>query len=185
MECLLIVDLQNDFLPGGSLAVPHGDEVCQVIKTFLEKRFPLIVASQDWHPADHSSFASNGKSGRWPIHCVQDTWGASFPADFDSSKVDRIFRKGIDALVDSYSVFMDESGRSSECAAYLLSKQVDSLWVVGLATDYCVKHTVLDALKLGFKTTVVLDGCRGVDLNPGDIERAIEEMGSAGALLVN
>lgn len=181
MECLLIIDLQNDFLPGGALAVPHGDEVCPFINKLLLKPYPLVVASKDWHPKNHSSFAVEG--GLWPVHCVQNTVGADFPKGFDSSKIDQIFLKGESLSDDSYSIFADEKGRPSGCAAYLRSKGVDRLDVVGLATDYCVKDSVLDALKEGFKTTVFLAGCRGVNVKPGDADRAIEEMRKAGALI--
>lgn len=179
MECLLIVDLQNDFLPGGALAVPHGDEVCPFIFNLLKKPYPLVIASKDWHPKNHSSFVAQG--GIWPVHCVQDTPGADFPKGFDSGKIDRLFLKGVSPADESYSIFVDEKGRSSGCADYLRSKGVDRLDVVGLATDYCVKESVLDALKEGFKTTVLLAGCRGVDVRPGDSDRAIEEMRKAGA----
>lgn len=181
MECLLIVDLQNDFLPGGALAVPHGDEVCPFINNLLLKPYPLVIASQDWHPKKHCSFLAEG--GIWPVHCVQDTFGADFPKSFDPSKIDHLFRKGKDPAADSYSVFFDEKGRPSNCASYLRSKGVDRLDVVGLATDYCVKQSVLDALKEGFKTTVLLAGCRGVNVHPGDADRAIEEMRKAGAII--
>ncbi len=198
MKALILVDLQNDFCPGGALAVKEGDQIVQIANE-LQKHFDLVVATQDWHPANHGSFAANheGKSVGdiinldgidqilWPVHCVQDSPGAEFVAYLDSSKVDRIFQKGTDPMIDSYSAFFDNHHRKSTgLADYLKEKGVYELYIAGLATDYCVKFTALDAQKSGFKTTVIEDGCRGVDLEPGDVNRALEEMKKAGVNVV-
>lgn len=198
MRSLLLVDLQNDFMPGGALAVADGDAVVGVANALMP-RFSLVVASQDWHPADHGSFASahpGGKPGDvvdlagveqvlWPDHCVQDAPGASFHSGLDVAGIDRVVRKGTDPAVDSYSAFFDnDRRRDTGLAAFLEKSGAEELVVLGLATDYCVKHTVLDACGLGFGVTVITDGCRAVDLAPGDGDRAFAEMRSAGARLV-
>lgn len=201
MKALVLVDLQNDFLPGGALAVPHGDEVLPVAARLLESNaFSLIVATQDWHPANHGSFASNNPGAKigtlgkldgldqvmWPDHCVQGTRGADFVAGVikdavRSGKVHKVFQKGTDVKVDSYSGFFDNGRRKSTgLSEYLKSKGISELVVLGLATDYCVKFTALDAVSEGFKTTFVKDGSRAVNLSPEDETRAIEEMQSRG-----
>ncbi len=194
MNALILVDIQNDFLPGGALPVPHGDEVIAVANE-QQTHFDLIVATQDWHPADHQSFAANHDGKHigdnvdlngipqilWPVHCVQETQGADFAATLNRDRWARVFQKGVDREIDSYSGFFD-NGRTKDTglASYLRQQGVDSVYVLGLATDYCVKFTALDALSLGFRTHVVLDGCRGVNLNPTDAQRAVEEMKAAG-----
>lgn len=198
MRSLLLVDLQNDFMPGGALAVAEGDAVVGVANA-LVPRFSLVVASQDWHPAGHGSFASAHPGGRpgdvidlagveqvlWPDHCVQDAPGASFHSGLDVAGIDRVVRKGTDPAVDSYSAFFDnDRRRDTGLAAFLEKSGAEELVVLGLATDYCVKYTVLDACGLGFGVTVITDGCRAVDLVPGDGDRAFAEMRSAGARLV-
>jgi nicotinamidase/pyrazinamidase len=195
MKALILVDIQNDFCPGGALAVPKGDEVVAVANRLIP-RFPLVVATQDWHPADHGSFAANHPGAApyqmselsglpqvlWPVHCVQDTAGAAFHPALDRKAIRRIFPKGTDATVDSYSGFFDNGRRKGTgLGEYLKAEQVDEVAVLGLATDYCVKATVLDALGLGLKVTLVSDGCRAVDIQAGDGERAIAEMSKAGA----
>ena len=198
MRSLLLVDLQNDFMPGGALAVADGDAVVGVANALMP-RFSLVVASQDWHPADHGSFAS-AHPGRklgdvidlagveqvlWPDHCVQEAPGASFHSGLDVAGIDRVVRKGTDPAVDSYSAFFDnDRRRDTGLAAFLEKSGAEELVVLGLATDYCVKHTVLDACGLGFGVTVITDGCRAVDLAHGDGDRAFAEMRSAGARLV-
>lgn len=198
MNALILVDLQNDFLPGGALAVPHGDEVIAVAND-KQAGFDLIVATQDWHPADHRSFAANHEGRRigdtidlngirqvlWPVHCVQGTHGADFSAALERDRWSWIVRKGTDREVDSYSGFFD-NGRANDTglAAYLHKHQVDSVCVLGLATDYCVKFTALDAVRLGFRTQLVLEGCRGVNLRPDDSERALKEMKEAGVMVI-
>ncbi len=198
MRSLLLVDLQNDFMPGGALAVADGDAVVGVANALMP-RFSLVVASQDWHPADHGSFAS-AHPGRklgdvidlagveqvlWPDHCVQEAPGASFHSGLDVAGIDRVVRKGTDPAVDSYSAFFDnDRRRDTGLAAFLEKSGAEELVVLGLATDYCVKYTVLDACGLGFGVTVITDGCRAVDLAHGDGDRAFAEMRSAGARLV-
>ena len=196
MNALLIIDVQNDFCPGGSLPVAGGFDIVPVINR-LQPIFDLVVATKDWHPKNHSSFAVNqGKqpgeiielNGQpqilWPAHCVQGTPGAEYAPGLDTKRIAKVFLKGIDPAIDSYSGFFDNArGRATGLADYLKQQQVTSVAVVGLATDYCVKWTALDAAQLGFRTTVILDACRGVNLKSGDVERAIEEMRAAGITL--
>jgi nicotinamidase/pyrazinamidase len=179
MDALILVDIQNDFCPGGSLAVREGDRVVPVANE-LQKKFELVVATKDWHPPNHSSFES-----LWPPHCVQGTAGAEFVAGLDTTRLAHVFLKGTDAEVDSYSGFYDnEHRRSTGLGEWLRARGVTRVTVAGLATDYCVKFTALDALRLGFETTVVEDACRGVEVNAGDTARAVEEMRAAGARVV-
>lgn len=174
-SALILVDIQNDFCPGGSLAVKDGDAVVPVANE-LQKHFELIVATKDWHPVGHSSFES-----LWPPHCVQETEGAEFVAGLDTSHIARVFLKGTDLEIDSYSGFFDnEHKRATGLGDYLKERGVTHVVIVGLATDYCVKFTALDARMLGFKTSVVVDACRGVEVNAGDTARAVEEMRAAG-----
>ena len=199
MRALLLVDVQNDFLPGGALEVPEGDEVVPVINR-LQPKFDLIAATQDWHPADHQSFASKhpGKqpmeSGDvngneqvlWPDHCVQGTEGAEFAADLATRRVKAIFRKGTRREVDSYSGFYDlNREESTGLAGWLREMEVSELFICGLASDVCVKFTALDAVKEGFETRVVSDAVRGVDLEEGDVEKARAEMADAGVRFVD
>lgn len=199
MKSLILVDIQNDFLPGGALAVPRGDEVIPVANRIMPA-FDLVVATQDWHPAEHGSFASRHPGRKvgdlielnglpqvlWPDHCVQETRGAAFADSLDLSRVKRVFRKGTDAGIDSYSGFFDNGHRKSTgLDDYLKGQGVDEVFIMGLATDYCVKFTALDARQLGFKVNLVLDGVRGVELKPGDGQRALEEMTAAGVRLVS
>lgn len=178
MKALIIVDLQNDFLPGGSLPVPEGDELIPVINALLE-HFPLILATKDWHPLDHCSF--NEQGGIWPVHCVQGTHGAEFPSGFFPKKVNKVFFKGIDKEVDSYSGFFDNDKKhSTGLDEYLKKKGIDTLFIVGLATEFCVKHTVIDACLLGYHTFVIKKGCKGL----GDSEAAFAEMEKVGATII-
>lgn len=198
MTALIIVDVQNDFCPGGALAVAGGDLVVPIINAMLP-RFDVVVATQDWHPRDHASFAANQPGTRvgqvielnglaqvlWPVHCVQGTPGADLRADLDTSGLDGLFKKGTDPLVDSYSGFFDNGRRhATGLGDYLKQRGVTSVFVCGLATDYCVKWTALDALSLGFATTVISDACRGVELRSGDSARAIAEVQAAGGQVV-
>lgn len=198
MRALVLVDVQNDFLPGGALAVPRGDEVIPVANR-LQPGFDLVVATQDWHPVGHGSFASTRpgkKPGEvaelaglpqvlWPDHCVQGTRGAEFAAGLQMNRVEAIFRKGTDPAIDSYSGFFDNGHRKSTgLGDYLKGRGVTDLYVLGLATDYCVRFTSLDARKLGFRTFLVEDGSRGVELRPGDVARAVQEMHDAGVTIV-
>jgi len=193
MRALILVDIQNDFLPGGALAVPHGDEVIAVANR-VATTFDLVVATQDWHPRDHGSFAANHPGKKvgdvidmhglpqvlWPVHCVQGTAGAEFAPALDVSRVRRVFQKGTDPAIDSYSGFFDNGHRrSTGLADYLREQGVTQVFVMGLATDYCVKFTALDAVRAGLKTTLIEDGCRGVNLRPGDSEAAVAEMRAA------
>jgi nicotinamidase/pyrazinamidase len=198
MRALILVDIQNDFVPGGALAVREGDRVVPVANA-VSPRFDLVVATQDWHPADHGSFAVNHAGKRvgevidlhglpqvlWPVHCVQGTRGAEFVAGLDVSRVARVVRKGTDAEIDSYSGFYDNGHRrSTGMGEWLSERGVRDVYVMGLATDYCVKFTALDARRLGFEVTLIEDGCRGVELNAGDIDRAVEEMRGAGVRVI-
>ncbi len=194
MKALLLIDIQNDFLPGGPLAVKDGAEVVPVANQLM-RQFPFVVATQDWHPADHQSFASqhagkqvgdvimlNGlQQVLWPDHCIQESRGANFSADLNRNGIDHVICKGTDRSIDSYSGFFDNDHRKSTGLEELLRQHdIDEVQLVGLATDYCVKFTALDASLLGFKTSVIIDGIRGVELNPGDCDRAIQEMHDAG-----
>ncbi len=191
---LILVDIQNDFLPGGTLAVPQGNEVITTANRLIEK-FQLVVATQDWHPAGHGSFASQYQGREvgesvllgdlqqilWPDHCVQGTPGAEFAAPLNAAGIQRVFRKGTDPMIDSYSGFFDNGHRrSTGLSDFLTAEDVGRVIIVGLATDYCVKFTAMDAVELGFETILVEDGCRGVDLNPDDSQTAIAAMSSAG-----
>ncbi len=197
-DALLIVDVQNDFLPGGALPVPNGNEVIPVANR-LQRLFSLVVATQDWHPPDHKSFAANWPEHQvgevvklagleqilWPVHCVQNTPGAELAADLDKTRIERTIRKGTQPDIDSYSGFFDNGHRNDTgLHQYLQQHHVERLYVVGLATDYCVKFTVLDALELGYETYLIEDGCRGVDLQPGDVQQAVDHMKRAGAHVV-
>lgn len=191
---LIVVDIQNDFLPGGALAVSAGDEVLPVANAMIAAH-DLVVASQDWHPADHESFAMHhpGKEvGEvidlhglpqvlWPAHCVQGSAGAEFAAGLETARFAAVFRKGTDRQIDSYSAFFDNGQqRSTGLGDYLRAKGVMEVHVLGLATDYCVKFTALDAQRLGFETIVIEDGCRGVELAAGDVAAALDELRAAG-----
>jgi len=194
-RALVLVDLQNDFIPGGSLAVRDGDAVIPVANAVQKRTFDLIVATQDWHPRNHGSFASNhaGKHPGdmaelgglpqvlWPDHCVQGSRGAEFHPVLDRGRVTKVFRKGTDPEIDSYSTFFDNAHRKSTgLGEYLKEQKVTDVYLLGLATDYCVKYSALDSVHLGFKTYVVIDGCRGVELSAGDTQAAVEEMQKAG-----
>jgi nicotinamidase/pyrazinamidase len=183
-DALVIVDVQNDFCPGGALAVPHGDQVVAVLNRYAERfarqRAP-IFASRDWHPARTRHFKAFG--GVWPPHCVQDTPGAAFHAGLELPAGTEVVSKGMDADADAYSCFQAETGDSMPFAAALGEHGVSRLFVGGLATDYCVKATVLDALKEGFEVVVLEDAVAAVDVAPGDGERALEAMRAAGARL--
>jgi nicotinamidase/pyrazinamidase len=196
-RALIIIDVQNDFLPGGSLAVPQGDQIIPIINGLMD-HFDLILATQDWHPPDHGSFASqhNKQPGDqillkgipqtlWPDHCIQGTPGARLSPLLHLDRISHIFRKGVDRYVDSYSAFYDMARlRSTGLTPYLHTHSITHLYITGLATDYCVKYSVLDALLDGFRTYLVTDACRGINLHPRDVEMALEEMRAAGAHLL-
>lgn len=194
MNALVLVDIQNDFMPFGALPVAEGDTVVAVANA-LAPRFDSVVATQDWHPASHGSFAANHPGTEvgqvielggvaqvlWPPHCVQNTPGASFHSALDVAAIGHVVHKGTDAAIDSYSGFFDNDHRTATgLESWLRDHDVHAITLVGLATDYCVKYTALDGISLGFEVTVVSDGCRGVNLQPGDADRALEEMAAAG-----
>ncbi|MEB2779932.1 bifunctional nicotinamidase/pyrazinamidase [Algoriphagus sp. C2-6-M1] len=197
-SALLIIDVQNDFLPGGALAVTNGDEVVPVINA-LQEKFNFIVATQDFHPAEHGSFASNhdGKSPGeviklcglsqilWPLHCVQGSEGTEFHEELNPIRWKAIFQKGKNPEVDSYSGFFDNARREDTgLGDFLQNEGIMNVFVTGLAQDYCVKFTALDAVSLGFKTYLITDATRAVNLAPEDGDRALEELRNAGVILI-
>lgn len=175
MKALLVVDVQNDFCPGGTLAVPEGDKVVPVINSLMDS-FPLVIASKDWHPKDTVHFK------KWPPHCVQETKGADFHPKLNVSKLKKIFLKGTKNRDDGYSAF---EATNANLAEFLKKEGVEDLYVVGLATDYCVKATALDADKLGFETFVVEDAVAAVNAKPGDGDKALKAMTRAGVTLIS
>lgn len=197
MKALLLIDLQIDFCPGGALEVKEGDQVIPIANKLMEQ-FDLVVATQDWHPANHGSFAANHPWRRpgqvidlhglqqvlWPIHCVQDSFGAQFHPKLNQAGITKVFVKGTDPEIDSYSGFFDNGQRKATgMGEYLKEQGVTEVFVLGLATDYCVKFTALDALGLGFDTHLIVDASRGVNLQEGDVDRAVEEMQQKGIKL--
>jgi nicotinamidase/pyrazinamidase len=198
MKALIVVDVQKDFLPGGALAVPEGDRVVPICNRLMDS-FELVIATQDWHPASHASFAAN-HAGRsigevidldglaqvlWPVHCVQNTAGAMLALGLNAGRIKRVFRKGTNSAIDSYSGFFDNGHRKATgLGDYLSGLKVTDVYVCGLATDYCVKFTALDARGIGLNAHLVEDACRGVNLKAGDVEKAVEEMRGAGVEIV-
>jgi nicotinamidase/pyrazinamidase len=199
MSALVLVDIQNDFLPGGSLAVKNGDKILPIINKLINKNFDVIVASKDWHPSNHGSFGrTHGKeSGEvvelhglkqilWPVHCVQGTHGAEFAPGWDVSKVKRVFHKGTDKTVDSYSTFFDnDHKRATGLEDFLRQKMINNVYLAGLTTDYCIKYSALDAINLGFNVYVISDACQPVNLQESDEKLAYEEMKRAGAHILH
>ncbi|MCE2983871.1 MAG: bifunctional nicotinamidase/pyrazinamidase [Parachlamydia sp.] len=199
MKALLVVDLQNDFLPGGALGVHGGDEIIPLINEMIHYPFDLIIATKDWHPSTHGSFASvhQKKPGKhitlsgmdqtlWPDHCVQQTQGSNFALGWDQTCINKVFYKGTDAAIDSYSAFFDNGHiKSTGLSDYLKENSIKEVFIAGLTTEYCVKYTVLDALQLGFNPYVVVDACRPVDLVKGDGALALQVMQQAGATLLS
>jgi nicotinamidase/pyrazinamidase len=196
----LLVDLQNDFCAGGALAVPQGDSTIDIANRLIDwcaTRGDVIVASLDWHPINHGSFASQHQvapysQGQldglaqtfWPDHCVQNSEGAALHPLLEQRAIDKTFYKGENPQVDSYSAFFDNGRRqATELNAWLQQNHISDLIIMGLATDYCVKFTVLDALDLGYTVNVITDGCRGVNIQPQDSTQAFMEMAAAGATL--
>ena len=175
MRALLIVDVQNDFCPGGALPVPQGDKVVPVINRLMDQ-FDIVVASKDWHPSQTVHFQ------KWPVHCVHNRPGAEFHPELDSVKIGQVFLKGTGNKDDGYSAF---EATNVNLEKFLKDRQVTELYVVGLATDYCVRASTLDALRLGFRTFVVKDAIAAVDVHPGDGARSMEEMKRAGAHLIS
>ncbi|WP_186016030.1 bifunctional nicotinamidase/pyrazinamidase [Burkholderia gladioli] len=196
-DVLLVIDVQNDFMPGGALAVADGDAVVPVINR-LARRFEQVVITQDWHPRTHVSFAANhpgrepfstislpyGEQVLWPVHCVQDSEGAALHRALDIPQARLVIRKGLDASIDSYSAFV-EADRSTPTglAGYLAALGAKRVWCCGLATDYCVAWSALDARAAGFEAAVIEDACRAIDLN-GSLARAWQELQAAGVARV-
>ena len=192
MKTLILIDVQNDFMPGGSLSVPQGNEIVPVINQLLPK-FDLLVATQDWHPQEHKSFASNHEGKNvfevidlqgleqklWPDHCVQNTSGADFHPDLETGRIEAIFRKGMDPEIDSYSGFYDNGHkRSTGLAGYLREKGAKDLYFCGLAADICVYYTLLDALQEGFTANLIEDASRPLDSEGFEqLKKAIQEKG--------
>lgn len=179
MKALIIVDVQNDFLEGGSLAVPHGNEIIPIINK-IQREYDLVIATQDWHPVNHQSFASEHPDRKefdvielvglqqvlWPKHCVQGTFGAEFHKDLNTDLIEVIFRKGMNIEIDSYSGFYDnEKRKNTGMAGFLKDRNVTEVTVCGLAADFCVYYTAKDAIDLGFKTNILLDATKPIDLN--------------------
>jgi len=199
MKALLLVDIQNDFLPGGALAVHDGDRIIPLIKEMVHYPFDLIIATKDWHLSGHGSFFNNHSNKKvgdcvdlagvrqilWPAHCIQGTWGSEFAPGWDTTRIDKVIYKGEDPNIDSYSTFFDNAERrSTGLENYLKAKSVKELYVAGLATDYCVKYSVLDAIQLGFSPFVIADACRGINLKPNASHASFQMMQKAGAILL-
>jgi len=200
-QALLLVDLQNDFCDEGSLAVAEGSQTISIANQLIplfKSQGSKVVATQDWHPADHGSFASVQNTTPfqqgtlagltqtwWPDHCIQQSYGAQFHPQLNITAIDSITQKGCQQEIDSYSAFFDNGHRhNTGLDSWLHQHNISTLVVMGLATDYCVKFTVRDALALGYHVTVITDGCRGVNLAPQDSERALQDMAEAGARLM-
>jgi nicotinamidase/pyrazinamidase len=178
---LILVDIQNDFCPGGELAVNEGDQIVPAVNRLMP-RFPLVISTQDWHPANHISFRKRG--GPWPPHCVQDTRGAELHSDLDTSRIAYYFRKASSPDRDDYSEFAGTDSEGRLLNEVLRSHGVAKLYIVGLATDYCVLETVLDGLKHRYEVYAVVDAMRAVNVNPEDGEKALQRMARSGAHLV-
>jgi nicotinamidase/pyrazinamidase len=197
MRALILVDIQNDFCSGGALAVPRGEEVVPLANSLMDDA-DLVVATQDWHPPDHGSFATSHPGRQpfalgelaglpqvlWPTHCVQWTGGAAFHPGLATQRITRVFAKGTDPLIDSYSGFFDNGRRKATgLGEWLRAQGADELVICGLATDYCVKATAIDATSLGFRTTLAAHACRAVGLQPGDSDAALQAMHAAGVVI--
>jgi len=180
-NALLLVDIQNDFCPGGALPVAGGDEIVPVVNRLIPL-FVAVVAGRDWHPPNHCSFRDQG--GPWPPHCVADTPGAAYHPDLDQTRITHEIRKATAPDREAYSDFAGHDGQGRRLDGLLRQQGVDGVWVTGLATDYCVRASTLDALRLGYSVRVVTDAIRAVDVKPGDGQRALQEMRQAGAKLV-
>ena len=197
MRALIVVDLQNDFMPGGPLGVPGATEVIPLTNSLME-RFDLVIATQDWHPPDHGSFAANHDSRSpydvvdlhglsqvlWPVHCVQNTPGADFVEGLNTERFSAVIRKGTDPTVDSYSGFADNGNRIRTGLAGLLQERgVTEVFVCGVATDYCVRFTAQDAASAGFSVTLIEDAARGVGITPDDVPNALAALREAGVTI--
>ena len=196
MNALILIDIQNDFLPGGSLEVPKGDEIIDNVNSIMDN-YNIVVATKDWHPKDHISFASNHKNKNvgqiikinnldqmlWPDHCIKDSKGSEFPEKLDSHKIHKIFYKGVDSNIDSYSGFYDNGKiRSTGLSNFLKKSNINQVDIVGLATDYCVKYSSIDAYNEGFKTKVLCSCVRGISVQT--TETAFKEMKDMGISII-
>ncbi len=198
-RALLVVDMQNDFMPGGALGVPGGDQIVPIIN-HLMTLFPLVAACVDWHPANHCSFVTQhpGKKAGdkvvvgkleqilWPVHCVQDTHGAELVSTLKYERISGVFPKGTDPMVDGYSAFYDNAHQKSTGLGEALKQQgVEEIYIAGLATDYCVLYSAFDAAGMGFKVVVVRDACRPINLGPDDERNALMAIAAVGAKIVS
>jgi len=195
-SCLIVIDVQNDFCPGGALAVAGGDDIIAPVNRLIADH-AHVVLTQDWHPADHSSFASRhpgkaafssvemdyGSQTLWPDHCVQGSAGAEFHPALDRTRAELILRKGFRAAIDSYSAFFENDRKTpTGLAGYLRERDISSVTLAGLATDYCVGFSALDAVRLGFSTRIVLDACRAIDLE-GSLDVMLKRMREQGVII--
>ena len=196
MNALILIDIQNDFLPGGSLEVPKGDEIIDNVNSIMDN-YNIVVATKDWHPKNHISFASNHKNKKvgqkikinnldqmlWPDHCIKDSKGSEFPEKLDSHKIHKIFYKGVDSNIDSYSGFYDNGKiRSTGLSNFLKKSNINQVDIVGLATDYCVKYSSIDAYSEGFKTKVLCCCVRGISVET--TKTAFKEMRDMGISII-
>jgi len=196
-KALILVDIQNDFIKDGALEVKNGEEVIKVANDIMPE-FENIIATQDWHPKNHKSFAANNNKNigdiidlnglsqfMWPNHCVQNTFGSELAKDLNKSSIQKIIYKGTDPEIDSYSGFFDNGHlKSTELNKYLKDNNITDLYIMGLATDYCVKFTAIDAFNLGYNTFLIEDGCRAVNINKDDSEKALKEMKELGIQII-
>ncbi|MEQ8214861.1 MAG: bifunctional nicotinamidase/pyrazinamidase [Smithellaceae bacterium] len=197
-NCLIITDIQNDFCPGGALAVAGGNEIIPIVNSLTQK-FDKVAATQDWHPSDHVSFAATHdkelydvitidgiQQVMWPVHCVQGSLGADFHKDLDLRPVDLIIRKGSHRNIDSYSTFMENDKKTfTGLHSYLQGFSIRDLYFCGLTTDYCVYYSAVDARNMGFNVSVILDACRGVDVPAGNIAATVQAMKERGIRILN
>ncbi len=199
MKALLIVDMQNDFMPQGALGVAHADELIQVINSLIPK-FKLVIASLDWHPEDHVSFAANHRGKKvgetievdgqeqilWPIHCVKDTFGAQLVHGLNKEGIHKNIYKGVDKKIDSYSAFFDNRRlNETGLGKYLKDHKVTDIYLAGVATDYCVLYSAFDAIDLGFSVHLITDACKAINLHPKDEEHAWEAIAAKGGSIVH
>lgn len=197
-SALILIDIQNDFCEGGSMGVKDTDSLIETLN-HLQTKFDLVIATKDWHPSGHVSFAANHPGNAvgdtvqlddysqalWPVHCVAETHGAEFPSALNTQQIKKVFFKGIDKHIDSYSAFFDNNHvKQTGLIAYLKENKISDVYFSGLVTEFCVKHSVLDAITSGFKAYLVKDACRAVNMTPRAAEFAIAEMVAAGALVI-